>query len=182
MIKPFADDEAAASIGNLEIENGTRRVVISGTVEIARDATGLKRARALKSLADRPFIELETKDARRGNAPAPPAPAADQVVNPSAWPGDTPGSSRGDDLEALPLGGLGHRHPATEIRGALKLPASPTSPIATASGRRPLLRDPSGRVGRGSPDRRMVHEPSCQTGGTGRRRSRLVRRASPPLG
>lgn len=59
MIKPFADDEAASSIGDLAIENGTERVVISGSVEITRDQAGLERARALKQLADGLVAELE---------------------------------------------------------------------------------------------------------------------------
>jgi hypothetical protein len=84
MIKPFADDEAASSIGDLAIENGTARVVISGSVEITRDAQGLERARALKSLADDLVAELEAGSTRQGIASASDASAApiDQVDNP----------------------------------------------------------------------------------------------------
>lgn len=60
MIKPFADDDAAASIGDLSIENGTSSVSISGQVVIARDAIGLERARELKRLADELVAELES--------------------------------------------------------------------------------------------------------------------------
>lgn len=83
MIKPFADDEAAASIGDLSIENGTTKVAISGSVEITRDEAGLERARALKRLADDLVTELES-----GNVPQQAAPtrtaAVDTVANPFA--------------------------------------------------------------------------------------------------
>lgn len=52
MIKPFADDKGSASIADLTVENGTQAVVVSGSLEVTRDAAGLKRARALKELAD----------------------------------------------------------------------------------------------------------------------------------
>ena len=83
MIKPFADDDAASSIGDLAIENGTAAVVISGSVEITRDQAGLERARALKQLADDLVAELEA-----GNAPQQLATArsagTDTVDNPFA--------------------------------------------------------------------------------------------------
>lgn len=83
MIKPFADDEAATSIGDLAIENGTTRVAISGSLEITRDKAGLERARALKRLADDLVAELEA-----GNTPqqlaGTQAATVDQVDNPFA--------------------------------------------------------------------------------------------------
>jgi hypothetical protein len=83
MIKPFADEEAAASIGGLAIENGTTRVAISGSVEITRDQAGLERARALKRLADDLVAELEASDFSHQVAVTRTA-LVDQVANPFA--------------------------------------------------------------------------------------------------
>ena len=83
MIKPFADDEAASAIGGLNIENGTDRVVVSGSVEITRDQAGLARARELKRLADDLVAELEAGDAPQQFAAAQPA-RTDEVDNPFA--------------------------------------------------------------------------------------------------
>jgi hypothetical protein len=65
MIKPFADDDGASSIGDLAIENGTTAVVISGSVEITRDQAGLERARALRRLAEELVAELEAGAAQQ---------------------------------------------------------------------------------------------------------------------
>lgn len=59
MIKPFEDDDGAASIGELSVENSTTAVVISGSLEVTRDKAGLKRARTLKLLADAIVEQLE---------------------------------------------------------------------------------------------------------------------------
>lgn len=83
MIKPFADDEAATSIGDLAIENGTTKVAISGSVEITRDQAGLVRARALKQLADDLVAELESGHAPQQVAATQTA-SVDQVANPFA--------------------------------------------------------------------------------------------------
>ena len=83
MIKPFADDEAASSIGELAIENGTAAVVISGSVEITRDQAGLKRARALKQLADDLVAELEAGNTPQRLAAAQPA-GTEVIDNPFA--------------------------------------------------------------------------------------------------
>ena len=82
MIKPFADDEAASSIGGLSVENGTERVVVSGSVEITRDQAGLERARALKQLADGLVAELEAGMPQR--LAAAPAAKVDEIDNPFA--------------------------------------------------------------------------------------------------
>lgn len=83
MIKPFEDNEAAASIGDLSIENGSTKVIISGSVEITRDQRGLELARGLKQLADNLVARLEN-----GNPPqefaATKAASVDQVANPFA--------------------------------------------------------------------------------------------------
>lgn len=83
MIKPFADDDAAASIGDLSIENGKSTVSISGQVVITRDAVGLERARALKRLADDLVAELETGPSPQRLATTSAA-VSDQVPNPFA--------------------------------------------------------------------------------------------------
>ncbi|WP_230772385.1 hypothetical protein [Sphingomonas sp. Leaf4] len=83
MIKPFADDDAAASIGDLSIENGTSRIAISGSVEITRDKAGLERARALKQLADELVATLEAEPAPEQVAPTQTA-SVDEVANPFA--------------------------------------------------------------------------------------------------
>jgi hypothetical protein len=83
MIKPFADDDAAASIGNLTIENGTAKIIVSGSVEFTRDQTGLERARALKQLADDLVAELENGSAPQSLTGTQTA-AVDQVANPFA--------------------------------------------------------------------------------------------------
>lgn len=83
MIKPFADDEGASAVGGLSIENGTERVVISGSVEIARNAEGLERARDLKRLMDDLVSELEAGGAPQRLAAAGQA-TVDEVKNPFA--------------------------------------------------------------------------------------------------
>ncbi|WP_244476455.1 hypothetical protein [Methylobacterium sp. Leaf88] len=44
---PFADDAAVQTIGGLSVENGRDRIAIHGSLDLARDARGLERARAL---------------------------------------------------------------------------------------------------------------------------------------
>lgn len=81
MIKPFQDNETAASIGDLSIENSTSVVMISGNLEVARDKAGLKRARTLKQLVDAVVAQLEAD----GNLPdevGAAKGAADEVDNP----------------------------------------------------------------------------------------------------
>ena len=59
MIKPFQDDESAASIGDLSVENSPSSVTISGSLEVTCDKAGLKRARALKQFVDAVVEQLE---------------------------------------------------------------------------------------------------------------------------
>lgn len=51
-LKPFADDAASTSIGELTIENGTDRIALYGSLDLARDKQGLAHARALATLLD----------------------------------------------------------------------------------------------------------------------------------
>jgi len=61
-MKPFADDSAVDSIGELSAENASDAVTLSGSIEITRDKAGLKRAQSLKSLVDAICDELEAAD------------------------------------------------------------------------------------------------------------------------
>lgn len=82
MIKPFADDQNTMSIADLNVENGTAAVVITGSLEVTRDKVGLKHAQALKAMADSMVEQLEAaEDLPDKIAPAQ-APAADSVKNP----------------------------------------------------------------------------------------------------
>lgn len=45
--KPYQDDSAVVTIGDLSIENGAGTIVVHGDVEIPRDRHGLERAQAL---------------------------------------------------------------------------------------------------------------------------------------
>lgn len=58
-MKPFADNEASNSIGELTMENGTSAVSIYGSLRITRDQAGLKRAKQLKALVDAAVGALE---------------------------------------------------------------------------------------------------------------------------
>lgn len=81
MIKPFQDDGGAASIGELSVENSTDAVAISGDLAITRDKVGLKRARALKRLADTIVKRLEAEDDLPDKVAVEPS-AVDEVENP----------------------------------------------------------------------------------------------------
>jgi len=61
-MKPFSDDAASTTIGELAAKNGTDAVMLSGSLEITRDKAGLKRAQALKALAEAICKELEAGD------------------------------------------------------------------------------------------------------------------------
>lgn len=44
---PFADDAAVQTLGGLTLENGTARIALHGSLDLARDRESLERARAL---------------------------------------------------------------------------------------------------------------------------------------
>ncbi|WP_114809864.1 hypothetical protein [Paraburkholderia kururiensis] len=54
MFKAYANDDDVLNVQGdaLTVENGTTRVVVSGTLEITRDKRGLKAALALKQALD----------------------------------------------------------------------------------------------------------------------------------
>lgn len=84
MIKPFADDKDSASIADLTVENGTQAVMISGSLEVTRDAAGLKRARALKELADGMVDHLQAAGDLPEKVAATGPKAVEDVANPFA--------------------------------------------------------------------------------------------------
>ncbi len=68
----FADDAATLTIGGMTIENGTDRVSLSGSLDIARDRQGLDYAKALRAALDGVIAALEAEKALPARA-APPA-------------------------------------------------------------------------------------------------------------
>lgn len=79
---PFADDAAVQTVGGLSIENGTDRIAIHGSVDLARDATGLARARALAETLAAIVAALEAEGLPEQTADATRPPAS--VPNPFA--------------------------------------------------------------------------------------------------
>ena len=69
---PFADDETAITLGDFNIENGTERIVLHGSIEIGRTAAGLRQAKVLRELLDSIVLHIEA-----GQAPAVAPGAAD---------------------------------------------------------------------------------------------------------
>ncbi|RYF10596.1 MAG: hypothetical protein EOO77_21205 [Oxalobacteraceae bacterium] len=61
-MKPFADDSASTSVGDLSAENGSNSITLTGSLEIRRDKAGMKRAQALKALADAIVEALQAGD------------------------------------------------------------------------------------------------------------------------
>lgn len=58
---PFADDVTALTLGDFNVENGTERLALFGSLEITRDAAGLRKARALRELMDDIVRRLESE-------------------------------------------------------------------------------------------------------------------------
>ncbi len=59
-LRPYADDAASTSIGELTIENGRDCVALYGSLDLTRDKQGLAHARALLRLAQDAVRALET--------------------------------------------------------------------------------------------------------------------------
>lgn len=59
---PFADDAAVRTIAGISIENGRERIAVHGSLEIAKDRTGLAQARALRGTLDAIVAALEAAD------------------------------------------------------------------------------------------------------------------------
>ena len=81
-LKPFADDDASMSIGELTVENSTDRIALYGSLDLTRDKQGLAHARALKALLDQAVQLLEADTSLPDTVPTPAA--AGTVKNPFA--------------------------------------------------------------------------------------------------
>ena len=79
-MKPFADDAAALSIGELKVENGLDRIALYGTLDLTRDKAGLQHARELKVVLDDILRVLEADKNLPVNVMPPEKPQ--QVKNP----------------------------------------------------------------------------------------------------
>lgn len=79
-LKPFADDAASISIGEMTIENGTDRIALYGSLDLARDKQGLAHARALAALLNQAIQILEADTSLPDAVPLPAAPKT--VKNP----------------------------------------------------------------------------------------------------
>ncbi|GLR80312.1 hypothetical protein HUE56_06315 (plasmid) [Azospirillum oryzae] len=80
MIKPYADDAGAMKIGDIEVENGTDRVALYGSIDLTRDKQGLEHARKLRDLLAAVVRSLENETDLPDQIP-PPKPT-DTVENP----------------------------------------------------------------------------------------------------
>lgn len=80
MIKPYADDAGAMQIGELQVENGTDRVALYGSIDLTRDKQGLEHARKLRDLLAAVVKSLENETDLPDQIP-PPKPT-DTVENP----------------------------------------------------------------------------------------------------
>lgn len=70
--EPFAEDAAGLTIGGLTVENGTGRVSLSGSLDLARDRRSLDQAKALRAALDCIIAALEEGDLPvRAEAPKP---------------------------------------------------------------------------------------------------------------
>ncbi len=58
-LRPYADDAASTSIGELTVENGRDCVTLYGSLDLTRDKQGLAHARALLRLAQDAVKALE---------------------------------------------------------------------------------------------------------------------------
>ncbi|MBA1158931.1 hypothetical protein [Microvirga mediterraneensis] len=61
--QPFSDDSTSLSIGEFTIENGRDKVALYGSLDITRDKSGLKQAKALKAAVDAIVKALEQDEA-----------------------------------------------------------------------------------------------------------------------
>ena len=82
--KPFTDDASVLTIGGLTVENGTDRVSLSGSLDLARDRQGLDHARALRAALDAIITALEVDKALPAKASAPVRAKTTKAPNPFA--------------------------------------------------------------------------------------------------
>ena len=72
------------TVGGLSVENGTDRVSLSGSLDIARDRQGLDHARALHALLNSVVTALEAEADLPARAEAPKPASATRRPNPFA--------------------------------------------------------------------------------------------------
>lgn len=58
-MKPFADDSAATSVGDMRLENGRDRIAVYGSLDLTRDQAGLALAREMRGVLDAAIQVLE---------------------------------------------------------------------------------------------------------------------------
>jgi hypothetical protein len=80
--QPFSGDSASLSVGEFTIENGTDKVALYGSLDITRDKSGLKQAKALKAAVDAIVKALEQDKALPDESG--PTEEPQQVKNPFA--------------------------------------------------------------------------------------------------
>jgi hypothetical protein len=80
--QPFSDHSASLSIGEFTIENGTDKVALYGSLDITRDKSGLKQAKALKAAVGAIVKALEQDKALPDESA--PTEEPQQVKNPFA--------------------------------------------------------------------------------------------------
>ena len=80
--QPFSDDSASLSIGEFTIENGTNKLALYGSLDVTRDKSGLKQAKALKAAVDAIVRALEQDKALPDESG--PTEEPQQVKNPFA--------------------------------------------------------------------------------------------------
>jgi len=68
---PFADDTAATSIGDMQVENGRDRIAVYGSLDVTRDKAGLALAHALRAFLETVITALEADHALPAGIPQP---------------------------------------------------------------------------------------------------------------
>ncbi|WP_018263448.1 hypothetical protein [Methylobacterium sp. WSM2598] len=58
---PFSDDATVQTLGAFTVENGTERIVLHGSLELARDRLSLERARTLRAILEGVVTALEAQ-------------------------------------------------------------------------------------------------------------------------
>ena len=83
-MKPFADDASSMTVGGLTLENGTDRIGLSGSLDIAKDRQGLAQARALRDLLAAVVVALEAEADLPAKAATPARAKTSKAPNPFA--------------------------------------------------------------------------------------------------
>jgi hypothetical protein len=71
MFQPFQNDTQNQSIGDLNIENGTNEIFISGSLTFTRDDNGRRCAELLKDIIDKIVAELTSETTAEDNTTPP---------------------------------------------------------------------------------------------------------------